>query len=197
MEVWKYEVICHLPTANSTVNRQPPTINRQHQPSTAYKIILQKFLIIQTAFIGDVVLATPLIEKLHDIFPDAQIDFLLRKGNEQLLTGHPYIHEILIWDKKQNKQKNLLRMLKQIRKNRYDKVINVQRFFATGVLTAFSGAKETIGFDKNPLSFLFTKKIKHQVGGEQSVHETIRNLAADQSIHGRRDIQTKTLSICC
>jgi ADP-heptose:LPS heptosyltransferase len=138
---------------------------------------LQKFLIIQTAFIGDVVLATVLIEKLHDYFPDAQIDFLLRKGNEQLLTGHPFLHEILIWDKKQNKQKNLFRMLKRIRRNRYDKIINVQRFFATGILTAFSGAKETIGFDKNPLSFLFTKKIKHQVGGDQSIHETIRNLA--------------------
>jgi ADP-heptose:LPS heptosyltransferase len=138
---------------------------------------LQKFLIIQTAFIGDVVLATGLIEKLHEFFPDAEIDFLLRKGNEQLLTGHPFLHEILIWNKKQNKQKNLLRMLSRIRRNRYDKVINVQRFFATGVLTAFSGAKESIGFDKNPLSFLFSKKIKHRVGGDQAVHETLRNLA--------------------
>ena len=138
---------------------------------------MHKFLIIQSAFIGDVVLATVLIEKLHDHFPDAQIDFLLRKGNEQLLTGHPFLHEILIWDKKQNKQKNLLRMLKRIRRNRYDKVIDVQRFFATGILTAFSGAKETIRFDKNPLSLLFTKKIEHQVGGDQPIHETIRNLA--------------------
>ncbi|HEY4937189.1 MAG TPA: glycosyltransferase family 9 protein [Puia sp.] len=137
---------------------------------------MQKFLIIQTAFIGDVVLATPLIEKLHAFFPDAQIDFLLRKDNEQLLSGHPYIHELLIWDKKKNKRKNLFRILSRIRKNRYDKVINVQRFFATGLLTAFSGARETIGFDKNPLSSLFTKKIKHMVGGDQAIHETVRNL---------------------
>jgi ADP-heptose:LPS heptosyltransferase len=138
---------------------------------------LKKFLIIQTAFIGDVVLATVLIEKLHDRFPDAEIDFLLRKGNEQLLTGHPFLHDILIWDKKKHKQRNLFRMLSRVRKNKYDSIINVQRFFATGILTAFSGAKETIGFDKNPLSFLFTKKIKHEVGGSQPVHETIRNLA--------------------
>ncbi|MDP4132260.1 MAG: glycosyltransferase family 9 protein, partial [Bacteroidota bacterium] len=137
---------------------------------------MQKFLIIQTAFIGDVVLATPLIEKLHDFFPDAQIDFLLRKGNEQLLAGHPYIHEILIWDKKKQKQKNLFRMMARIRKRKYDKLINLQRFFATGLLTAFSGARETIGFDKNPLSSFFTKKIKHQVGGKKAVHETERNL---------------------
>jgi ADP-heptose:LPS heptosyltransferase len=137
---------------------------------------LQKFLIVQTAFIGDVVLATPLLEKLHHFFPDAEIDFLLRKGNEQLFVDHPYINEILIWDKKKNKQRNLIRMLSCIRKKRYDKVINLQRFFATGLLAAFSGAKEVIGFDKNPLSFLFTRKIKHQIGGNQPVHETIRNL---------------------
>ena len=121
-------------------------------------------------------MSTPLLEKLHVFFPDAQIDFLLRKGNEQLFSGHPFIHQILIWDKGKNKQKNLFRLLSVIRKNRYDKVINVQRFFATGLLAAFSGAKETIGFDKNPLSFLFTKKIKHVVGGESAMHETERNL---------------------
>jgi ADP-heptose:LPS heptosyltransferase len=137
---------------------------------------LTRFLIIQTAFIGDVVLATPLVEKLHAFFPNAQIDFLLRKGNEQLLAGHPYIHELLIWNKKENKQKNLFLILSQIRKKKYDKVINLQRFFATGLITAFSGAGETIGFDKNPMSFFFTKKVRHLVGGGQAVHETVRNL---------------------
>ena len=139
--------------------------------------VVQQFLIIQTAFIGDVVLATSLIEKLHKWFPDARIDFLVRKGNESLLAGHPYVHEVLVWDKKKNKQQNLLKMLWTIRKKKYDKVINIQRFAATGILTAFSGARETIGFDKNPFSFLFTKKIKHIVGdGTVIKHEIERNL---------------------
>ena len=60
---------------------------------------MQRILVIQTAFIGDVVLATGIIEKLHQYFPDAQIDFLLLKGNEGLLTNHPYLHEVLIWNK--------------------------------------------------------------------------------------------------
>src|SRR5207249_4508884 len=112
----------------------------------------------QTAFIGDVVLATGLIEKLHQHLPDATIDFLVRKGNETLLTNHPLLREVLVWDKKKKKLSNLFTILKRIRQNKYDRVINVQRFAATGILTAFSGAKETIGFDKNPLSFLFSKK---------------------------------------
>jgi lipopolysaccharide heptosyltransferase II len=137
---------------------------------------VQKILIIQTAFIGDVVLATALIEKLHHYFPDAQIDFLVRKGNENLLAGHPLLHEVLIWDKKKNKRRNLLRTLGAIRKRKYDRVINVQRFAATGILTAFSGARQTIGFDKNPFSFLFSKKVKHMIGQPgHALHETERN----------------------
>jgi heptosyltransferase-2 len=136
----------------------------------------QQFLIIQTAFIGDVVLATGIIEKLHHNFPEAKIDFVVRKGNEGLLTNHPYLRQLIVWDKKNNKLKNLLDILQQVRKTRYDKVINVQRFTATGFLTAFSGAKETVGFDKNPFSFLFSKKIHHIVSaGGTARHEIERN----------------------
>ncbi|MCX6296480.1 MAG: glycosyltransferase family 9 protein [Bacteroidetes bacterium] len=132
-----------------------------------------KILIIQTAFIGDVILATAVAEKLHHQFPDAQIDFLLRKGNEALLADHPYIKTVFVWDKKRGKFKNLLSITKQLRANKYNSVINLHRFASSGIITAFSGAIEKIGFDKNPLSFLFTKKIKHEIGNGK--HETERN----------------------
>lgn len=147
---------------------------------------MQKFLVIQTAFIGDVVLATAVIEKLHAYFPEAHIDFLVRKGNEGLLTGHPWLHEVLVWDKKQHKLKNLLAMTRRIRRTRYDKVINIQRFAATGILTVLSGAGETIGFDKNPFSRWFTHRIPHIISvapkpgivpPDQPMHETDRNQA--------------------
>jgi len=142
----------------------------------SYLCCLQKFLVIQTAFIGDVVLATGIIEKLHTFFPDSKIDFLLRKGNEGLLASHPYLHEVLVWDKKEGKLKDLKRLLHLIRHRKYDKVINVQRFAATGILTAFSQAAEKIGFDKNPLSHLFTTRVKHVISSsKQPKHEIERN----------------------
>ncbi len=137
---------------------------------------MQKFLVIQTAFIGDVVLATGIIEKLHEFFPDASIDFMVRKGNEGLLTGHPFLNEVLVWNKKDHKYQNLRILLKQIRAERYDKVINVQRYSATGFVTVFSNARAKIGFHKNPWSFLFTTKISHHyISGGLSQHETERN----------------------
>jgi heptosyltransferase-2 len=137
---------------------------------------MQKILLVQTAFIGDVVLATGLLEKLHRFYPEASIDILVRKGNESLFNAHPFLHEVLVWNKKQSKYKHLLILLKKIRKTRYDKVINLQRFAATGFLTAFSRGKQTIGFDKNPLSFLFSDVVRHMVSnGDVLLHEIERN----------------------
>ena len=139
---------------------------------------MNKFLIIQTAFIGDVVLATIIIEKLHADFPDAQIDFLLKKGNEGLLENHPFVNKVLIWDKKQHKTKNLFALINIIRCTKYTKVINVQRYFSTGLVTALSGAEEKIGFDKNPLSFLFDVKGKYVIGTKENpIHEVRRSLS--------------------
>jgi len=134
---------------------------------------LQKFLIIQTAFIGDVILATAVAEKLHQYYPDAQLDFVLRKGNEGLLKDHPFIKTVVVWDKKKNKIKNLLSILRQVRASKYNTVINLHRFASSGIIAGYSGAKQIVGFDKNPLSFLFTKKIKHEIGNGK--HEVERN----------------------
>ena len=143
------------------------------QPSKFNKSVLN-ILVIQTAFIGDVVLATPVVEKLHLQYPNAKIDFLLRKGNESLFEGHPFLNKVLIWDKKTDKTKNLFKLISEVRRTNYDMVINLHRFASSGLIVLFSGAKDKIGFDKNPFSFCYTKKITHVIGNGK--HEVIRNL---------------------
>lgn len=132
-----------------------------------------KFLVIQTAFIGDAILATSVLEKLHQHFPLADIDFIVRKGNDALFRGHSFIHHLYVWDKKGGKYRNLYLILKQVRKQHYDYVVNLQRFATTGLFTAFSGAKEKIGFRKNPFSLFFNKRISHEIG--DGSHEIERN----------------------
>ncbi|MBT8196169.1 MAG: glycosyltransferase family 9 protein [Bacteroidia bacterium] len=139
-----------------------------------------KVLIIQTAFIGDVILATSLIEKLAETNKDFTIDFLLRKGNEFLLDNNPHVHEILIWYKKKPKSQELPRIIKEVKKRKYDLVINLQRFLSTGIITKFSGAKETRGFEKNPMSFMFSKKYKHEL--VEGMHEVDRNISLLEGI---------------
>jgi ADP-heptose:LPS heptosyltransferase len=134
-----------------------------------------KILIIQTASIGDVILATALTESLHRQFPGAAIDILIKKGNEGLFSGHPYLNGVLVWNKGSEKYAGFLKLLLQVRKSRYDLVVNVQRFFLTGLLTVLSKAQETRGFSKNPLSFFFTRATGHSIG--TGTHEVMRNHA--------------------
>ena len=131
-------------------------------------------LLIQTAFIGDVILATPVIEQLSAHIPGVKIDFLLRAGNEDLLANNPGLSEILIWNKKENKLGNLVKLIKQIRAKKYDVVINMHRFASSGLITFLSGAKQKRGFNKNPFSFCYTTRVKHEL--EFGKHEVERNL---------------------
>ncbi len=96
----------------------------------------------------------------------------MRKGNESLYENHPYLKEVLVWDKKQNKLKNLFSLLNKIRSQKYDAVINCHRFASSGFLTAFSGAKYKVGYKQNPFSFLFSKSVNHVIGDGR--HETFR-----------------------
>jgi heptosyltransferase-2 len=130
-------------------------------------------LIIQTAFIGDVILATALIESIRGQDPDATIDFLVRKGNEGLLDGHPVLRHVYVLDKRR-KYQSLLELAGTFRRNQYDYVINVQRFATTGLITMLSGARMSIGFEKNPLSLFFSRRVAHTVG---DIHEVTRNLS--------------------
>ncbi len=136
---------------------------------------MKKILIIQTAFLGDVILATPLIEKLNFFFPESDIDFLLRKGNEGLLRDHPKLNKVLIWNKNESKYNSLTKLSKQIRKEKYDLLVNLQRFASSGLITTASKAKIKVGFNKNPLSFSFTYKYPHII--DKKLHEVDRNLS--------------------
>jgi len=134
---------------------------------------LKKYLVIQTASIGDVILSTAIGEKLKQEDANCQVDYLIKKGNEAVFYGNMSINELYIWDKSQEKYKNLLRIIFQIREVHYDAVINLQRFFSSGLFTIFSNAKKKYGFRKNPLSIFFSKSYPHQF--KEQWHETERN----------------------
>lgn len=134
---------------------------------------MKKILIIQTAFIGDVILATAVAEKLHLFYPEATIDFVIRKGNESLLAQHPFIKHVFVWNKKEGKISGFIKIIKTLRKQKYDLCINLQRFFTSGLMAILSGSKEIRGFDKNPMSFVYTKNYPHNIGNGK--HETERN----------------------
>ncbi|MEY3236145.1 MAG: hypothetical protein RI883_246 [Bacteroidota bacterium] len=136
---------------------------------------MNRILIIQTAFLGDVILATPVISEMKRLFPDATIDVLVKKGNEALLQNNPHLNYIVVFDKSNGKYRSIIQLIRQFRSRKYDLVINLHRFGSSGIITAFSSAKKKYGFKKNPFSFAFTKTFDHQI--DNGLHEVERNLS--------------------
>lgn len=136
---------------------------------------MKRILVIQTAFLGDVILATPVVSELKRLFPNAQLDLLVKKGNESLLLNNPHLNQLYVLNKSNGKWKAIFGLIKQFGKNDYDLVINLHRFGSSGLITAFSKGKKRYGFRKNPFSFLYTKRFNHKIG--DGTHEVERNLS--------------------
>lgn len=136
---------------------------------------MKKILVIQTAFLGDVILATPVVVSLKENYPEAEIHILVKKGNQSLLENHEAIAKVWIFDKSNGKFKNIFALGKSFRKEKFDLVINLQRFASSGIIAALSRGKLTYGFKKNPLSFLYSKSFPHEIGNGE--HEVDRNLS--------------------
>jgi len=134
---------------------------------------VRKILLIQTAFIGDAILATSLIESIHTAYKGAcEISIVVRKGNESLLQNHPKLNAVYVWNKKEKKYRHLLRLIHQLRQIHFDAVYNLQRFGSTGFMTWRLRAKIKVGYAENPFSTTYTRRYKHVLDGS---HEVTRN----------------------
>lgn len=134
----------------------------------------KRILIIQTAFIGDVVLTIPLLKVLKENHNDIEIDFLCIPETSNLLIGNSSINEIIVYDKKGTDKgfTGLIKIIKRIRERKYDIVISPHRSYRSALISFFSNNHNRISFNKSSLSFLYTQNVKYL----KNVHEIIRNL---------------------
>ena len=112
-----------------------------------------KILVMKFRNIGDVLLLTPLIKNLKINYPDAKIDVAVNKGTEEMVTLHPDINDILIYDRaKIKKQSPIKRIFSElnfafsIRNKQYDMIINTTRGDRGAQLALISGASTKIGY---------------------------------------------------
>jgi len=130
--------------------------------------------VIQTAFIGDVVLATPLFESARRSCPDDEIIAVVRPESENLLGNNPHIDAILTWDKRGGGRGagGMLDLAEKLRERRVRIAIIPHRSMRTGLAALLSGAKERVGFRKGGGFIFHTRRAPWLIG----IHEVERNL---------------------
>lgn len=100
-----------------------------------------KVLIIQLRRIGDILLTTPVLPYIKNIFPDATIDFLIEPMGKSVLETNPFINELLIYDK--NKTFGEIR---RIRQRKYDVVFDFFSNPRTRYLSFLSGIPQRVAY---------------------------------------------------
>lgn len=132
----------------------------------------RRILIIQTAFLGDVILITPLIRATSEVFPKARIDVLTIPETAPVLADNPHIRDTLTFDKRGNKVLAFIRTLREIRRNRYDLAISPHSSLTSAYLMRLGGIRERLGFERWRASGHLTLKVPHLKG----VHKARKNL---------------------
>lgn len=142
----------------------------------------RKILIIKPSSLGDVVHSLPFLNAIRTCFPKAEIHWVIAKGLEGLLEGHPMVNKLWIINKdKWKKIKNvkgtineLKGLFKELKKEKFDLVVDLQGLLRSGILTSATSAPVRIGFaEAREGSKIF---YTHKVEGGRDIHAVDRYL---------------------
>ncbi len=131
-------------------------------------------LVIQTAFIGDVVLTIPLLEAVKILWAEAQMDVVVRPPSHNLLETLPYLRHIWVYDKhgRDGGAGGFLRLAAQLRSEKYDLAMLPHRSLRSGLLARSAGIPLRIGFSRGGGKLLHSHRIPYPA----AMHEIARNL---------------------
>ncbi|HPG38655.1 MAG TPA: lipopolysaccharide heptosyltransferase II [bacterium] len=142
---------------------------------------IKKILIIQTAFIGDVILTTPLIRWAKSGLNYPQIHVVVIPSTRNVVETNPFVDKIIIYDKR-GKDKGLtgiIKLVRQLNKEHYSAVISPHRSLRSALIARLTGAKKRIGFNTSSGAFLYTDKIYY----DPHIYEIDRNLSLLKFAH--------------
>jgi heptosyltransferase-1 len=115
-----------------------------------------KALIVKISALGDVIHALPALAWLKSADPDMEIDWLVEEGFAPLLEGHPLLRRVhRLGFKRWRRQgwaavlKGVRQVLRTLRREHYDLVLDLQGNSKSGLFTLFSGAAKRYGFARD------------------------------------------------
>lgn len=149
----------------------------------------QRILIVRPSALGDVSRTVPALATLRQVYPDAQIDWLVSHAFADVIAHHPMLTGVLRYDRHwfpkvfrgQAPFSHGLSFSKRLRTNSYDAVYDLQGLFRSGVFTWLTRAPRRVGFaGARELAWL-GYNVRHKVGPEvrHTVDRTLELMRLD------------------
>ncbi len=135
----------------------------------------RRLLVVQTSFLGDVVLTTPLVSALRHRLRPGHLAVLVRPEAAPLLEGHPDVDEVLVDDKygRDRGLWGLARTARRLRRASFDVAVSPHRSLRTALALAMAGVPRRVGFRSAHGAWLYHVR----VGRDPERHDIERNLA--------------------
>lgn len=136
----------------------------------------KRILIVRTDRIGDVLLSTPVIKALRDVYPQAYIAMMVSPYAKDIVDGNPYLDQVIIYDKdgKHKSWQRTFKFAQNLKKKRFDVALILHPTNRVHILAFLAGIPKRVGYGRK-MGFLLTRRLKHtkQLGEK---HELEYNL---------------------
>ena len=148
-------------------------------------------LVVQTSFLGDVVLTTPLVHALRERARPRRLAVLVRPEAEPLLAGHPDVDDVMVVDKRggDGGSSGILRTAHRLRRERFDVAVSPHRSLRTALMLAAARIPRRIGFRDAPGAPLYHERVAR----DPRTHAVERILALAEPFGGA--MSTPQLSV--
>lgn len=116
----------------------------------------KRIFLIQTAFLGDVILSTNLPRAIKEIYPGAELDLVLIPSTRVIFAHDPHVNRIWIFDKRKPLKKiiSFFHLVHNLRQRRYDLAISLHVSLTSSLIMLLSGAKERLGYPRQRFTTL-------------------------------------------
>ncbi len=111
----------------------------------------QRIAILKPSALGDIVHALPVLSALRNLYPQARLSWIVNRSYADLLAGHPHLDQVLTFDRQSVRRgwwssiREGHRLIRQMREQQWDLLIDLQGLLRTGLIAKMSGARIKMG----------------------------------------------------
>lgn len=129
-----------------------------------------RILVRAPNWLGDVVMATPLLRTVRETWPRARVDVVVSPGGAAVLEGLPWFDRVVPFRKAEHRGlRGMTRLARELRRERHDLAICCPNSFSSALLLRLAGARRRLGWAYGGRGFLLTDRLVPEMRGHRRV----------------------------
>lgn len=123
-------------------------------PMTPHDAPIERLLVVLPTWVGDVVMATPTLRALRQLYPEAHIAYLTKPYAQSVIDACPWCDAMIVDD-----APSLVRTAGRLRRERFDAAVLLPNSFRSALVVRLAGIPRRIGYDRDSRGLLLTDRL--------------------------------------